>query len=231
MELIQDPTKLSLYFDIYRYKLKMKIPGVHYFRSVKSIDQYNQRLNQIHTFGLKLNIYTISQFFKDHSNYKLEPIYDFILFKINQPKNQNKVIVSYDSVNVYSNDVNELINIATVNKFADCQLITITELKDYDKNNIYKKKPKHKYRIYLNYSKITDGDIQLFMKLLMTNDCAPSRTLSREMSNYNKRTWVNETALLLWASHFIDINDEIFITMFSLTFPKTIRKIVKIIQR
>lgn len=254
MDHILDKTRLTLYYDQYKYKVHFIVPGIQYFRNIKSVNDMSLRLahDVLNSERQPYSSFTSNRFgatthlsrlqFKRlddilKNNFSGEKVIKdyFLMYEklIANSTDSHKIAVSANSVIIYTNSETLISDIKVQGESIQPKSYYVETKPDYVKGKIYHKSPTHKYRVYFSLKRLTDKEsANRFRDFINTNDCKPSYSLQRELNAalYDSRM-IRTPYLMLVSNHYIDINDEKIITMLALTFGDYVSKVSDIVQR
>lgn len=220
--------RYKLFYDKFKYKIVIDIPGIHFFRYVNTIEQFDKRINTI-AFGLR---------FKNNFDYTIGEICEATLDSIKNIiiwKSKNKSTDTFlsrieaDILTVYANDISLIYELSTfIKNKNNIRKFKATDL-NFDKGKIYLKNPKFKYRLFLNYKAWLKHERDNLTEFLNQDkeNYAASKVLSDwlfKFDDYNRTIWSSNTFT-------IDMKEEIMITFFVIKFPNAIKKVVEIEKR
>jgi hypothetical protein len=139
---------------------------------------------------------------------------------IDQVRGQIKLVVSYNIMYIYSNDVGVLQHLADLPYVNFCN--AVQSVIDRPRDVILKINPKFGYRSYFRERMLEDHDRDNLLNFLnsRTDSFGFTATLRQHLTR-NRYHWVQR-------HHFIEHNDPKDITMLSLVVPGLIRKTVPI---
>lgn len=237
----QDSSKVSLYYDLYRYRGTLKVNCVEYFRNIVTHAAFLNRLEKL--------VFTSGYYYsKNNRDIKIKEVikeespisYDIIESIVNWRQKLSglpkdiKIVISHSHFNIYFNDYNvvkplndSINNLGKTINYSFAEIIP-----DFKKGVIYRKHPKNKFRIYFKMKRLTGQDRLDFIKFIKQYDFELSRSLHHSIlyksrNTFFSRGWYPET-LLLTTSHYIDYDEESLLTLFAISYPDLISKIYTI---
>jgi hypothetical protein len=229
MNLILDPdsflidrSRLFLYYDKFRYRAKIHVDNIQYFRYVKSVKKMNEQLryvSNLRSFGLHIN--DVSEVRRFVEWIELD----------SYSKDQFSYRTSTNCVDVYSNDVEILQDaiqaISSEKHTIKYQLYRATENPKLDRTKIYLVNPKYKYRVYFKWDKKSSEQIQEVIEFINKHNISCSKSFKDWIQNQD---WTS-SYYYLWENFFIEFDEEIIITLMSLKFENVFGKIRNIEKR
>jgi spermidine/putrescine-binding protein len=216
--------------------MSIKIKGIHFFRSTKSISEYSNRVNEY-----TLNKMYYSDINSIISNTKLlKSIENLILWRsLIIDKNLDfKLRIGQDNITIYTNDFTVFqLALNNLNYSKDNKLITYNyseHMMNYESGIIYQKTPKRKLRIYMKAHRYTLEQRDKLYDFLKRNDITMSPSLIRWADSKNSLHSTYSGSLYnqwSWDYYFFDLDQESLITILSLKFDNLIRKVCTIQKR
>ena len=217
-----DRSRVFLYYDQFRYRAKIPLNNIQYFRHVKTVKKLWEQLGyvaELRSFGLQV---------KDISGVKR-----FVEWIENgtYSKNQFSYRTSTNCVDVYTNDI-EIIqdiidSIESEKNKTKCEFYRVVDNPKTDRTKIYLVDPKHKYRVYFKWTKLSGEQIQEVVEFIKNNNISCSGSLENWIQNQN---WKN-TYYYMWDNFFIEFDEEMIITIMSLKFDNFFRKVCTVEKR
>lgn len=203
--LVCDTKRFGKYFNAYEYKVSLKLPGIEYFRNVKTVDQFEKRLTQeIIDFAVDNDYY--SGLLHQTTTPPLKPlwkstavktitIFDKVTtYKFGHPEELRKyfswyeheklrnsgfkVRVSSGCVDIYFND---MAAIALLPSELVEKINYTSNAKNYEFGKIYLKNPHYQCRIFLKRMKMDVATIKKFQKFLTSYDIKPCFSLKQRL--------------------------------------------------
>jgi len=140
--------------------------------------------------------------------------------EIDQVRSQIKLVVSYNIMYIYSNDVAVLQHLASLPYVNFCN--AVQSVIDRPRDVILKTNPKFGYRSYFRERMLEDHERDNLINFLDSRtDCFGFTATLRQHLTRNRYHWVQR-------HHFVEHNDTKDITMLSLVVPGLIRKTVPV---
>lgn len=256
----EDKNRVNYYYDLYQYKLRINLYGIHFFRYVTNEHQFDSRLQECvptyirylssthlsntHNSEIKKNntLYTIAELLFDKMGPNAIDSMRSIVDWKNKTNTKVKLKVSHNLLEIYVNDntiLSDLIKaISKVNMHY--YLFYVKKIKDYEPGIIYHRIPKNKYRIYFNFHRFSSTESSNFAKFIISNDFILSRSLANTMFYYlgkgkqNKRYGRYLSSydnIVLFTHYYVDFDDDKMITLLALFDDSLIRKVFQIKKR
>lgn len=244
-----DQTRLSLYFGKYMYRLTARITNVHFFRYVRTLKSFQERLD--YEVSPYTDLYTRT------SKFTFIPLKDLIeqgcpgststIQELVQWRENNRVSTNNYSFRIYRNELDFYTSntalledlYQNLNKHGtQLRVNHVDLLPDWDKNSVYHKNPKNKLRVYLNFFKLDGKEVKEFSNFVESHGLNLCPSLKRSISNCLRRLGKGTIAITPYGdtvfvhnTHFFDIDDDYVITITALKYPVLIRKVATIKQR
>jgi len=221
----RDISRLTLYHNIFKYRVSLDIDGIEYFKRAKTYEQFIEVCEFI----------TPSRFIHGKT------IQKFVDWRgINDPE-KFMVRISHGSLNVYFNEfniINDLLNRFTdaEKKHQNTKYLYCEPMANYDKGVLYRVNPKHKYRIYMKSRRYTNDERKELLSYLSNKNVH----FAESMMNWfymapdtGSAQWFGFRSGTIWSytSNFFDFDDESLITMLYLKYPDLIGKVFEIQQK
>lgn len=224
-----DSTRDTYYFDKYVYKIKIDIPGIHFFRNSRNDEQCNAKLNHNYRLWNGLRHVTVKEAIG--SNHKLvKKIIGWREFH-KENKTALKLVFSYNTVTVYYNDdkpITDLINSFIESGHAESDLsisfLKSKQIEGFQRGVIYHNNPVKKFRVHLGYLKLDPQQRSDLTSYLIQN-----REAVLFGASFNR--WYQSNTLFVNYSLYFDIDDDIHVTYLMLKFPGLVRKLSNIEKR
>lgn len=234
----KDKARVSLYYEKYKFKGTICIPGIEWFRYIKTIDDYQKKLeSSINTYLLNRIVssnktITIRKYLEENHPGSLERIKDFILWRSFLDKFDVKLVITFGRVYVYSNEEEVFSNLLF------SELNYVESIPNWEKGVIYHKNPKNKWRIYFKHTRLNESEAKAFIEFLERYSFIPSYSLQRLLYPKNGRTllWNTITAInykkvqpiYLRDIHYVDFDDEVLTTIIGVGYGTMIKRVSKI---
>lgn len=207
--------RTHLYYNKFRYKLKIKEPNLYSAHHVVNMDEFRLLLKEEvdYTANFPWSIRRSS------SDFDEKVISGFISFRIKYKKDDKVTFrKEHDTANVYSNDLSILNEVYDFKPDA-----TLFEAQVSPAGvKYFTREPPAKYRAYLRNKRVEDTfSDDMIMFLERNPDVKPSEAFKYSMLSIYKSRWTHE-------GHFIDYNDESILTMLYLMFSGVIGKTYKL---
>jgi hypothetical protein len=140
--------------------------------------------------------------------------------EIDRVRDQIKLVISYNIMYIYSNDVAVLQHLSALPYVNFCN--AVQSVIDRPRDVILKTNPKFGYRSYFRERMLEEHDRDNLINFLDSRtDCFGFTTTLRQHLTRNRYHWVQR-------HHFVEHNDPKDITMLSLVVPGLIRKTVSV---
>lgn len=237
---ILDSRRVKPYFEKYKYKALLKLNMMGYFRDITTYEKFERRLNdKISLFGYypggSKTLRTIKQMVDSEGEDHLTKLSEVINWRQNNTT-EVKYVIRHNSVEIYSSDLTVLTDLVLKVKTLNIKayLYESDILKNYDREVVYHREPKHKFRVYLRQKRLTKESTLELKNFIDGHGLSISPSMKYYMNNvlfgdgYARPT---PARLQLATSNYIDIDDEKYITVLSLTYPDIVRKVCRIEKR
>lgn len=214
----------NLYYNKYRYRVSITVSGLrrgYYFHP----DEFIERLKENQLWG------RIGSEEKKIITTNLPQITHLLQFRTDNKKNKELTVrIEGNSMSVFHNDLDYLHK-----QFDSIQFDNITytqaETAGFSGVKTFVKEPKHKYRVYLRSKRIGDEFRTKLEEFLKNNKkLYPSNALRIWVhpNSKNQRFWYSN-----WTSsnHFIDYDDESYLTYMALMYGDYLGKKYKLEKR
>jgi hypothetical protein len=221
-----DSLRSSPYFNKYEFSLTASVPGIGYFRGIKSLRQFDQRLPANVGYYDRLTV-------KEKCAANLSILRSIIMWRYTMDRDHNseklRITVSGNQLFFYTSDLSLIENF--INEIGPNNIsYTIKRspfVPNWEKGAIYHARPKHKLRLYLTSRRYALEEKTELCNYLAENTAhiAPSPTLK------NWFTFINRSHSHAWSTMFMDIDDEVYLTYMSLRFSNLISRVCDIKQR
>lgn len=228
-----DPSRVNLYWDVFKYKMTVDITNIHFFRRAKTPEMFMEDVLylQDNKWGRDIEI----------DNHDL--ISSVISWRQTLPTDGSiKIAIQYDRLVVYTNTIplfQSLID--ALDAYGDetsklhIQYKQAKQLSTYERGVVYQKNPKHRYRIYLTSARRTPQQARDFCDTLTRYAVHPSRSLKswlREDHSSNRFSQLfNQSGSWTWSHFNFDFDDETLITLLLLSHEEWIGKVCRIEKR
>lgn len=227
-----DSTRLTFYYDKFKYRMSIGIRGIHYFRTVNTIDGYTNRLNAYSTE--RMYYQNVHQILSD--NKTLKHIKNFVRWRASKVKDKLdfKLRIGEDKATIYSNDLTVFqIILVKLNHDYDQQHITCNYselMQNYEQGVIYLKNPKRKFRIYLRSEKHSVSQKFDLLEFINKNDITMSPSLLKWLKRSSRVSFPYGDSWA-WSHYFFEFDQESLITIVSLKFDNLIGKLCTVQKR
>ena len=231
---------MNWYFDRYQYKLEFDLPYVHYFRNVRTVEQYERqlyRLGDLNMISLHQVIYrqTSESFDLDAS----AAIIKFVRWRskndeLDQGKSTRYFIrTQVDKLAVYTGDlgaIQSLVDLYTEDDLLARQVRYLYSEKTpgFDKTAIYRVDPKNKFRIYLKSRRYSIPERKELYEFLIDKKIKLTWTMQHWLVDEPTPSWNSNYRSWAFSSHYFDFDDETLITMLYLKFNAVVGKVCTI---
>lgn len=204
--------RTKLYYNQFKYKAKVYIPGVSFTYYIGDIDEFINKISKINPFP---KYYHVSK------NIDNEQINKFLICRNMLPKDKIIHRIQGDHVSFFSNDLTLLHNLKSI----DPNLALVeADVGSLDSSCMYfKKPPKYKFRTYFKGKRIPKDFSDSLRSLQSTyseNVLHFSSGLPKVCfmpNQYNPYRYIH-------SSHFVEYNDEAMISILALFFPTMLGK-------
>lgn len=234
-----DNNRNMYYYNKFKYRCSLRLKGIHMLRSVKfnaaRISGYlgyptyvsGRKTTWKETVGDNLKLF--------------EQICNWIAaHKTSEHADKLKITASHNCMNLYYNDeapiedflrvVQEHTNANAVNKYR-ISFTRSSRVENFERGVLYLRRPKYKYRLYFNYTKLGVDDAAYVRKYLLDiekSHQAYNRSLHRfaHRANFQGQGWD-----IIYLNSYLDVNDDVHATYLNLFKPGIIYRVAKIEQR
>ena len=209
-------TRTKPYYNKYLYKIRVKLYGLGILWDILDVSSFREKLDNINS--LKTNV----QLQKNRLNLE-----KFIEWKFGEErKGKCSIRIDRNAACVFSNDLNYLKEVSDL--FEDCDVIFVMVEVMHSAGVMYfKRKPKNNFRVYLQYTRVSNDECKNFIKYIKTKSgFNPSYSFSRWMDRAAKGTSYG-----VHSSFFFDLDDEKDIFVILLKYSNIIGKHFKLEQR
>lgn len=225
-----DKSRVTLYWEVFKYKMSVDIINIHYFRRAKNHEQFRDELANLIDNKWTLDV-------------KLENcdlIDQFISWRQTLPTDGSiKIAIQHDRLAVYSNTLNLFQTlIDALDEYGDETsklLIKYTYAKqmgNYERGVLYQKNPQHKFRIYLSSDRRDPQQIAEFKSALERYEVYPSKSLQNWFDRPPKSSFMwGGSGSWTWNHYCFDFDDESLATLFLLSHEDWIGKVCRIEKR
>ena len=142
-------------------------------------------------------------------------------------------MITGDTVSVYSNDISIIQSLSSDLQLCDAVVVDSIKLHysqirpDYESDILYRKKPKHRYRMYLQSRRYTQLERQELAEFLSEQEVSIGESLAYWLDGDSRRIGI------YWAMPHLsfDYDDECIATLAALKFNNVVRKIYRIAQK
>lgn len=234
-----DKNRATYYYDKYKYRCKFSLRGVHFLRVVRYKASIIPRYlnNTTYVFGKKSSWKSALG-----TNISLiEQLCDWIAqHKDSEYKDKITISVGYNSIMLYYNDESLIDNfLRVIEQHADpkaeykysLKFARSTRVENFERGVIYLRRPKHKYRLYFNYTKLGADDAAYVRKYLLDIEKS-SQAYNRSLYRFAHRTNFQGVGWdIIYLNSYLDVNDDVHATYLNLFKPGIIHRVAKIEQR
>jgi hypothetical protein len=214
------------YYNKYEYRARVSIQGLRraYYSDP---DEFEERVRTNSFYG-KLKKDEL-----DLLKQNMPGIKQLLQFKKDKRKDKSLTIrMEYDTMAVFHNDLQFLHD-----TFDNVPGITVNytqvETTGYAGIKTFAKEPKHKYRVYFKSRRISEEFKESISKILSTNkELRPSPALKIWLSaKFNQSSWKYWAQSWLSSAHFIDYNEESYLSYLHLMHGEMLGKKYKLEKR
>lgn len=216
-----DKSRVFLYYDKFRYRAKIPVDNVQYFRHVNSMKRLWDQVSYV------TNIRSIG--LNDKDIFLVKRFVGWLENNTHTKKDDYHYSLRVHHVNFYTNNpeiVGELIT-ALGMPTKHCQLFRAIDVPKTDRTKIYLVDPRHQYRIYLKWGKTSDEQRDDLINFINSYNI----TCSDSFQYWVRGQLSHHYSHYLWDNYFIEFDDETIITLMSLKFDNLVRKICSIEKR
>ena len=208
--------RTKLYFNKFKYKAVLHIPGAVYTYYTPSIELFVER-----TERLKNNNHGIRVLGNDWKEYweevNVDKISQFITWRNLIPKDKCMYRIQGDHVSFFSNDLPLLQNLVSIDPN-----LKLTEVMSYDTPGImyFKREPKYKYRTYFRSKRIPkdfSDNVRTLQDMYKSIHFSKGIFTSLFHNNWHPYRYIH-------GSYFVEYNDEQMLTILSMWFPDMLAK-------
>jgi len=215
------------YYNKYEYRARFDLVGVRYTWYLKNdIQELVNRLNAPPTH------YTHISYDTDKVKENIPKLEAFLKWRNDLRKKKNSTIrIEHNSVAVFSNDLQELKNIATI--IPDIELdYTQVQKSNFIGVKYFMRQPKHKFRVYLK-SRRVEGSFaeelnEMFKKNKKLYPCDSLKQWAKGSVSSKQVSWRYRFSN---ANHFIDYDDESVLSYLALLHGDMLGKRYKLEKR
>jgi hypothetical protein len=205
--------KESLYYNKYKYRLKIKISGsAYYISKVKDIQEYDALVKSV-TTELGRRPYYINADYD--SNDRLQIAKLILYYNEFVKKKMGTTRKEHSTITFFSNDL-KFLKKAPINERSKLYEADISPAGI----KYFKKDPPASYRVYFNGSKVSIETKKQILDYVTRTDGVEA---SSSVMNWLNRPWQYS-----WHSYFIDYNDSSQLMMMTLLFNEVLGKKYKL---
>lgn len=246
----EDSVRVNYYYNLYKYKFWARIPYIHFFRYTKDEYQFSKRLTDVAPIYYQYRVSrfgdsnkTLYELIKEtKSGDYVDLIKNFIIWRREASKQlKYKIKISYNTLEIYSNDSVEFMNSLNIAAISNKRLYYVNKIEDYSEDVIYQKVPKRKYRLYFQLHRFDKETTKSFVKFLFSHDFSLSRSLNSSVYNFleiksikrrnNFYTNYRTDGMTLFTHYYVDFDDDKLLTLLSLFESSIIRRLYRIEKR
>jgi len=237
-----DKSRFNLYYDKYKYKVKIKFVAIQYFRYERNIESFERRLSQVvyrksmhysgHGFPIMTvhhqdNFITLLELLQEQYGLDIKVYKNYVNWR---SKNREiRINITYDKMDVYVDDLNQISELIEILPAGfDVKIYYAQPQLNFERNCIYHLKPVNKHRIFFKLKRLEPYDVKSLREFMASHDCKPSISLKNEF--YRVLQTKSSYALIL-NHHYVDLNQEEYISLWALQYPDMIRCVFDIKQR
>lgn len=228
-----DKTKLSYYYDNFKYRAVLYLQYIEHFRNAKTSNDFLKSLGKKVYFGY--TSYRSSNLVRDAidkecpENYSL--IEQFVSWREHKTVESKdvKIRINFSYLTLYFNDFQNIKDLhdAFTNLGKSFKYNYSNAIPNFKKGVIYHKEPKNKFRLFLKPTRLYDSDKEDFIKFLNSYKFNLSQSLKNSIL-FRYRTLSNRNHLNIQSNHYLDYDDESLLTILAMMYPNLIRKICTI---
>lgn len=229
-----DRYKVALYYNKYRYRVKFKIKGVHFFRYCKTVFDVNERLQEsvnrgyIRTRGSVLNY--VHEF--------VDSVHAFVDWRTHR-RPEGLVSVSADTVNFYTSDLESVQELQA--KVLD-EVLTHTDRVVYTEavpienrvdGAIYRRRPRSQWRMHFNWGKLTETEVTELRNTLDNYRVVLNPRLNWSLYSHgrvNAHGIPSNKTLYLRTSDYIEYDDEDLTLILTLILGSHVRSVHPVVK-
>jgi hypothetical protein len=210
----------KLYFNKYRYKTVLVIPGAGYTYYINDIDTFVARTEKLRDNNNRYGVRILTNSWKEYwDEINIEKISKFITWRNVVSKEKCMYRMQGDSVSFFSNDLSLLQTLKSIDEKA-----SFYEVQCYDSPDTlyFKREPKYKFRTYFRSKRMPKNfsenvrDLSEIYKDSLHFCPALFRALFVK-SQYNPYRYMH-------GSYYVEYNDEKMLTILSMWFPDMLAK-------
>lgn len=231
-----DVARSTFYFDKFKYKMSFFVRNVHYFRSIKTVDNFRRKFDRYST-QLDDGYFFFDDIQSLVSDKKTQTaIESFVRWRESLVNTQLKfkIRVNHSHILIYGNDLQLYDDLLTEIKDsvnpAQIEYYYVDPNPNYDRSVIYLQKPKRKFRIYLKSEIYTTANREKLLKFMIDNDIYMCQSFNEWLTRNNSNNFYKNTSYS-WDHFFFEFDDEPLITLILLKFDRLIRKVCTIEKR
>lgn len=221
-----DSSRSAPYFNKYEFALVASVPGIGYFRGIKSLRQFDHRLTNQVGYYEPVRV-------KEKCAANLSILRSIIMWRYTMDRDHTseklRITVSGNQLFFYTSDLSLIENF--INDIGASNIsYTIKRspfVPNWEKGAIYHARPKHKLRLYLTSRRYALEEKTELCNYLAENTehIVPSPTFKHWF------TFIKRSHSYTWSTMFMDIDDEAYLTYMSLRFSNLISRVCDIKQR
>lgn len=207
--------KNKLYFNKFRYKAYVYLKGANLTYYAKDIDSFVERYENL---KFQYNVKPLRGTYEwIYEGLDIDKIGRYLTWR-NLFRDRVHLRVNADSVSVFSNDLTLLKSLDSVSN------VSITEVELLDNDVIYfKRRPKFKYRTYFKAKRVPKDFIENVTEF---SKKYTSAKVSKSLKTFLiSRNW--HPYIYLHGSHYIDYNEESYLSILHMYFSGMIAKTYK----
>jgi hypothetical protein len=211
LKIVSDTSQPYLYFNKYKYSCSIALPMVGSVRYCSSVQNFEWMISTKNYF-----IEFKPTSFVDFCNIRggnIEHLKNFVNFRATK-KSQCRIMINYSVFTIYANDL--LIIEEAISLFGGNSVVRERhDIKNYDKDVIYRKKPMREYRIYLNTKKFKKDEWDMFLSDIDQYKIMPN-------PSFKKRNRA------IYSDDFLDLDDESITMILVMKYPGLVKRICKL---
>lgn len=234
-----DKNRNTYYYDKFKYRCAFRLRGVHYLRVISynasRVKSYMRYITYV--YGKKntweailgTNISLVEQLCTWMSQHKRREYKDKIT-----------ICVGHNSILLYYNDealIEDFLRV--IENHADPQaehkyslkFTRSSRVENFERGVLYLRCPKHKYRLYFNYTRL-NGDEAAYVRKYLIDIEKSHQAYNRSLHRFATRTnFQGQGWDVIYMNSYLDVNDDVHATYLNLFKPGIIYRVAKIEQR
>lgn len=216
----------KLYFNKFKYKCKVHLPGVGYTYYTSDIDSFRDRIERWKSQDEKHHTYWPNSYRTiDYADIKYDAIEYYIDFRNNMDKDKMTCRIEGRNVSFFSNDLNLFKPLLVLDPYMELSESTVLDNKVF----YMSRTPKYKFRTYFKGKRPPEKFLE---NVLDFSDRYPSVKVSEGLLRLARnRMHSHNRFMYMHNSYYVDYDDQSMLTILAMFFDNMLSKTYTLAKR